>query len=170
MKTFESIWSEYENELSSFVLSRVYDVEIQKEIMQEVALKIYQSLHQQNKHLRGWVYQITKNTIVDYYRKMAKPLPQIEEREEPIPHMMSECLKPMLEKLTSEEKELLELHYIQEFSIAEITQSKQLPFNTVKSKLYRAKRSLGKAFFSCCTYERDRVGNVVDFTLRQKGC
>lgn len=53
---FESIWKEYERELSSFVLSRVKDVEVQKEIMQEVALKIFVSLHTQNKHLRGWLY------------------------------------------------------------------------------------------------------------------
>jgi len=44
---FENIWKEYERELSSFVLSRVGDVEIQKEIMQEVALKIFTSIHTQ---------------------------------------------------------------------------------------------------------------------------
>jgi len=46
---FENIWKEYERELSSFVLSRVGDVEIQKEIMQEVALKIFTSVHTQKK-------------------------------------------------------------------------------------------------------------------------
>lgn len=171
MKSFEEVWHNYEKQLSTFVLSRVYDVEVQKEIMQEVALKIFTSIHQQKKHLRGWIYQITKNVIIDYYRKENKPLPEFQEIEASDGHIMQECLTPMLSKLSKVEQEILKLHYFQEYSLSEIAQMKQMPLNTVKSKLHRAKKSLGRAFFSCCDYEKNARGDTVNFTLRSPlGC
>jgi len=166
---FDDIWKTYEQELSAYVLSRVYDVEIQKELMQEIALKIFSSLHLQKKHLRGWLYTLTKNTITDYYRKANKPLPQLEEEIELDEHLLLECLEPMIERLKSEEKEILQLSQIEQYPLAEIASMKNLPLNTVKSKLFRAKKSLAKNFFSCCEYERNARGEVVDFVARD-GC
>ena len=96
---FENIWKEFERELSSFVLSRVGDVEIQKEIMQEVALKIFTSIHTQKNHLRGWLYTLTKNAISDYFRKANRPLPELEEEIEVEEYILLECLTPMLDSL-----------------------------------------------------------------------
>jgi len=166
---FDDIWKTYEQELSAYVLSRVYDVEIQKELMQEIALKIFSSLHLQKKHLRGWLYTLTKNTITDYYRKANKPLPQLEEEIELDEHLLLECLEPMIERLKSEEKEILQLSQIEQYPLAEIAAMKNLRLNTVKSKLFRAKKSLAKNFFSCCEYERNARGEVVDFVARD-GC
>ena len=159
---FESIWREYERELSSFVFSRVKDIDIHKDIMQEVALKIFISLHSQKKHIRGWIYQITKNTIFDYYRKINRPLPdfQVEVQEK---HPLSECLVPILDSLKEGEKEILELTQLQQYSLKEVAFKKDVPLNTVKSQLFRAKQSLNKKFFSCCNYKYDKNGNIVDY-------
>lgn len=159
---FELIWQEYERELSSFVLSRVKDINIQKDIMQEVALKIFISLHSQNEHIRGWVYKITKNTIFDYYRKINRPLPDFQEKIED-KHPLSECLVPVLDLLKENEKEILELTQLQQYSLKEIALKKGLPLNTVKSQLFRAKKSLSKKFFSCCNYKYDSHGNLADY-------
>lgn len=160
---FESLWKAYESELSTYVLSRVRDEEIQKEVMQEVALKIFTSLHLQKEHLRGWLYTLTRNVMIDYYRKVTKPLPELEEEHELEEHALSECLKPMLNRLKEDEKEILELTQLQGYSLKEVASQKNLPVNTLKSRLYRAKKSLASNFFSCCVYERDREGNVIDF-------
>lgn len=160
---FDSIWAMYEKELSAFVLSRVYDVEIQKEIMQEVALKIFTSLHNQQKHLRGWLYRLTKNSIIDYYRKANKPIPNLEQEIESEEHILSECLTPMLHALKTDEKEILELTQLQGYSLKEVAIRKNIPLNTAKSKLFRAKKSLASKFFSCCAYERNSKGEVVGF-------
>lgn len=167
---FDSIWTMYEKELSAFVLSRVYDVEIQKEIMQEVALKIFTSLHQQQRHVRGWLYQLTKNAIIDYYRKANKPIPTIEEETDSHEHILLECLTPMLDALKSEEKEILELTQLQGYSLSEVASRKNIPFNTVKSKLFRAKKSLAGKFFSCCEYVRNSKGEIVGFDKCKERC
>ena len=165
---FEFIWAEYERELSAFVLSRVRDVEVQKEVMQELALKIFTSLHLQKEHLRGWLYTLTKNVITDYYRKAHKPLPELEVEVVPEEHIMQECLLPMIDTLKAEEKEILDLIQLQEYSLKEVAKKMNLPLNTVKSKLYRAKKSLASNFFICCDYERNVQGDVVDFSVNDK--
>ncbi|SFV65679.1 RNA polymerase sigma factor SigZ [hydrothermal vent metagenome] len=158
------IWEEYERELSSFVLSRVGDIEIQKEVMQEVALKIFTSLHLQKEHLRGWLYMLTKNVITDYYRKSNKPLPEFEEEVLSPNHILADCLRPMLNSLKDQEKAILELTQLQQFSLSEVATQKNIPINTVKSQLFRAKKSLAEKFFSCCEYERNTKGEVVGFS------
>ena len=170
--SFEIIWEKYEKELSFFVFSRVRDKEIQKDIMQEIALKIFTSLHLQKDHLRGWIYQITKNVIIDYYRKFNKPLPEVEDVivEEPEEHVLTKCLMPMLSSLKTEDKEVLELSQLKQYSLKEIALKKDLPFNTVKSKLFRAKKLLSQKFFSCCTYEFDVHGNVIGYSDCKNVC
>jgi len=165
---FEHIWSQYERELSAFVLSRVRNREIQKDVMQEVALKIFTSLHLQKEHLRGWLYVITKNVINDYYRKSHKSLPLLQEHEESKEHILSECLKPMLQTLKKEDQEILKLTQLELYSLVEVATQKNLSHAAVKSRLYRAKKALAKSFFSCCTYEKNARGDVVEFDCDDK--
>ncbi len=165
-KDFERIWQEYERELSGYVLSRVGDVEIQKEVMQEVALKIFTSLHLQKEHLRGWLYRLTKNTITDYFRKANRVLVAFEEEAEAEPYLLLECLAPMMQSLKEQDREILELTQLQQFSLREVAKLKKIPLNTAKSRLFRAKKALANRLFSCCSYERNSKGEVVDY----EGC
>jgi RNA polymerase sigma-70 factor (ECF subfamily) len=148
--------------LSAYVLSRVYDSEVQKEIMQEVALKIFVSMHHQKEHLRGWLYRLTKNTISDHYRKSNRPLPLLEKEEEPEEHIMQECLQPMLNQLKPQEKEILSLTQLEQYSLKEVASMKKITLNTAKSQLFRAKKALAHNFFSCCLYERNTRGEIVN--------
>ena len=161
MNSFEDIWKKYESELSAFVLSRVKDQEVQKEIMQEVAIKIFTSLYSQKKHLRGWLYTLTKNTINDYYRKNKLLLLALEEEKEPEEYFLLECLQPMMQKLSREEQDILDLIQIKQFSLKEVAKEKRLSPSAVKSRLFRAKKSLAKHLFSCCDYERNTKGEVI---------
>ena len=167
--SFDIIWTEYERELSAFVLSRVKDVEVQKEIMQEIALKIFTSLHLQKEHLRGWLYRLTKNAITDYYRKTNKPLPEFEEELLADEHILADCLYPVLNTLKKEEQSILELTQLQQYSLSEVASQKNIPLNTAKSQLFRAKKSLAKKFFSCCEYERNQKGEIVGFNGCENG-
>ena len=170
MKEFDEIWNQYEQELSTYVLSRVGDIEVQKEIMQEVAVKIFLSIHSQKKHLRGWLYQVSKNAIADYYRKKDRPLPLIEEEKEQETHIMQECLEPMLNQLRPQEKEILFLTQLEKYSLKEVASMKNITFNTAKSQLFRAKKALSRAFFSCCEYERNQKGEIVNFSSKRCVC
>ncbi|MEM7538202.1 MAG: sigma-70 family RNA polymerase sigma factor [Chloroflexota bacterium] len=69
MKTTEEIWFDYQNKLSSFIRSRV-DNDAVEDILQDVFVKVYTRLDslKENAKLESWLYQITRNAVVDYYR------------------------------------------------------------------------------------------------------
>ena len=69
----------------------------------------------------------------------------------------------MLNSLKPQEKEVLDLTQLQEYSLKEVAIQKVIPFNTAKSQLFRAKKALASAFFTCCSYEHNERGEIVDF-------
>ncbi len=73
-KEIENIWMDLNGELYKFVYGRVNDEQVAKDILQEVFLKIQLNINQlkNTSKLTSWVYQITRNTILDYYRKPKK--------------------------------------------------------------------------------------------------
>lgn len=170
MQDFNSIWKIYEKELSTFVLSRVNDREEQKDIMQNIALKIFTSLHTQKKHLRGWLYTLTKNSIYDHYNAKNKPLPELEVYTEPEAHILRSCLSPMLHSLRKKDQEILRLIQLEQYSIKEVAQQQNLTHSAVKSKLLRAKQALAKNFFSCCNYEKNKKHEIIDFHPIENKC
>jgi len=60
----------HREELGRFVLSRVRDEEAAEGIVQDVLVKAYtrrETLQEPSK-LRAWLYQITRNAMIDHYR------------------------------------------------------------------------------------------------------
>ena len=65
--------------------------------------------------------------------------------------------------LKPQDKEILQLTQLKEYSLKEVATLKGIPLNTTKSQLFRAKKALASQFFSYCAYERNERGEVVDF-------
>ncbi len=108
MHTTEKIWHEYQQKLLAFIRTKVNENDIAEDILQEVFIKIHSqisSLEEETK-LRSWIYQITRNTIIDHYRtkKTQYDLPEWLEQPEPddeaiIRQELSLCLTPMIKRL-----------------------------------------------------------------------
>src|SRR5687768_16428687 len=67
-------WKHVENELRGFVYKRVKDKALTEDIVHDVFLKVQSRIHQvrASEKIFGWLYQITRNTIVDHFRKASK--------------------------------------------------------------------------------------------------
>ena len=67
----KDIWEEFHLELLGFIKTRINDSDTAEDILQEVFVKIHNNTDtlKQNFSLASWVYQITRNTIIDFYRK-----------------------------------------------------------------------------------------------------
>src|SRR5712691_5660644 len=69
--TTEQVWGAFQVPLKQFIRKRVPDNDTADDILQEVFLKIH--LHIETlkdvKKLQGWIYQIARNAIADYYRE-----------------------------------------------------------------------------------------------------
>ena len=68
--TTEQAWEAFHAPLYQFIRRRVADSATAEDLLQEVFLKIHQhgSLLKDARRLESWIYQITYNLIVDYYR------------------------------------------------------------------------------------------------------
>ena len=72
--TEATAWQVHRDALYRFVLQRVRDQASAEDIVQEVLVKAYtrQGTLKEPSKLRPWLYQITRNAIIDYYR-LQKP-------------------------------------------------------------------------------------------------
>src|SRR4051812_1007105 len=76
----EQLWHTFNVPLQQFIRRRVRDQHSAEDILQDVFLKIHLqlgTLHSQER-IAGWIYQITRNAIADYYRsqRLALNLPE----------------------------------------------------------------------------------------------
>jgi len=120
----KDIWKAFSVELLGFIKSRISDVHIAEDILQEVFVKIYSKSHtiQENDKLAAWVYQITRNTIIDFYRK--KNILQYEDElkvklpEEDVKNELGcvHCLKPFIDQLPAKAKHVIEKTALEQMS------------------------------------------------------
>ncbi len=70
MNQTEQIWKQYNAGLRGFIESRIGDSEAADDILQEVFVRIHSRIGtlQDNSKVQSWIYQITRNAIVDHYR------------------------------------------------------------------------------------------------------
>jgi RNA polymerase sigma-70 factor, ECF subfamily len=103
--------------------------------------------------IRPWLYRIMRNEAASYMKKQGKTL-QIDEeifnfefsepsKEEEVFNIEeANYLRVALNKLSKEEKEILEYFYFESLSIKDISIVLSIPEGTVKSRLFNARNSL----------------------------
>ena len=79
-RTLETIYADFHSKLHRFIAGRAPDSDTAEDILQDVYLKIHSkigSLRAEDR-LESWIYQITRNAIIDYYRR-ARPQAELSE-------------------------------------------------------------------------------------------
>ncbi len=171
-------WQAYRDALYRFALQRVGDGATAEDIVQEVLVKAYaqrETLKEPSK-LRSWLYQITRNTIIDFYRtqKPAEPIPedlaqQSTGEEELARQEMAACLLPLLDTLPAPYRRALKLAEFEGARQREIATRMGLSLSGAKSRVQRGRRMLRDALLQCCRVELDHRGSAVDYEVGD-GC
>jgi RNA polymerase sigma-70 factor (ECF subfamily) len=108
MNVTEVVWKEYHAKLHAFVRRRIDDHAIVDDIIQDVFLKTYTRLSslKDEATLESWLYQITRNAVIDHYRtqKPSEELPEwISQPETNLNDQAKQdletCLMPMINQL-----------------------------------------------------------------------
>lgn len=175
----EKAWISLRQELKGFVRSKVKDKSASEDILQDVFIKMHTNLHRlkDKTRLRSWVYQITRNTITDYFRKeksfadLEKVNPVIAGEDENLSESFASCLTPMVEKLPGKYKEALKKADFENISQLELAKELKLSHSGAKSRVQRARQLLKKLFTDCCDIVSDKYGNIVSHEPRGRcGC
>ncbi len=170
-KNFQQIWSDFHKELEKFVYNRVKDNDVTNDILQEVFIKIYQNLNklQDDTKINSWIYQITRNAIIDYFRKQQSftdikeidiKEPDLEKNEN---DELQKCIVPFIEQLPQKYKEAIIETELKGVSQKELSNILNISYSATKSRVQRAREKLKILFSDCCIIQNDNYGNVVEY-------
>lgn len=176
------IWEQFSNQLYKYILKRINNAEDAQDILQNVFIKIHQkkdSVNEKEK-LVGWIYAITRNSIIDYYKQKGKNTNSTEFNENKIIQKdeikntsyleLEKCIIPFLTNLSQEEKQLIISADIKLQPQTKLAKELGIPYSTLKSKLQRSRIKIKKMFFNCCQFEVDNNGRVIEFSRLNKEC
>ncbi|MCO5216183.1 MAG: sigma-70 family RNA polymerase sigma factor [Thermomicrobiales bacterium] len=144
---FGELYRRYAPEIERFVRSRVSDPYLAEDITSKVFTKALLALPQFTEgSFRAWLYRITRNTIIDEYRR-TKPNVPIDDLplESSIPQPddiaiandAADRLRRALEHLKPNQREIVRLR-LHGLSVKEIAERLQMSENAVKSAQRRA--------------------------------
>lgn len=157
-----NLWQDYHQRLTHYVLKRISNKSDAEDIVQIVFLKIQQNPPQLNSipQLEAWLLHVTKNTLVDYWRKIKPTMSLLDEHdyaleEDPEPHEnpwlnLSCCLLAMMQDLPDKYRQAVELADLQEIKHKDIAQMMGISESGVKSRVKRGREKLRDLLVSCC--------------------
>ncbi len=176
------IWIELKTNLHRFIARRAANEADADDILQDVFYKIHTQIDRlrETSKIHSWVYRITRNAIVDYYRRRRSDLsfdaaPDIFDlAQEEAPKAEAErreimaCLTPMVDRLSPDYREALQLSDVQGVTQAEVARTLQLSVSGAKSRVQRARGQVRNMLLNCCQLEFDRLGRAV--TIDNTNC
>ena len=143
----DSLYLDYKDKVTAYVRSRIenkYDVE---DIVSTVFLKIYQkidSFDESKASLSTWIYTITRNTVIDYFREIKTHIEFLDEIEADtlsadslVDDELLEDLAYALETLSERERDLIILHYYKGYTLKRI--SEMMDMSYINAKLIHTK-------------------------------
>jgi len=172
--TVERAWQEYQRKLYSFIRTRVDTSEDAEDILNDVFASLIRKTgdNETPDNIASWLYRVTKNRIVDYYRAKIRfeELPEdlaSESADTNIIGQLSSCILPMIQALPDTYQQPLILSEVEGKKYQEVADELGLTLSAVKSRILRGREKLHKSIVACCSLYRDNAGNIVDY--EQKG-
>lgn len=174
----EQIWRDYNASLRGFLLTKVSNPADVDELLQDVMLKTMQSLGSLNhkEKLSPWLFQITRNVIVDHYRSKGitdNELPADElSNDSSLTHSqeLSQCIDVFISALPEETADLLRQVDLEGKSQKALAAQLGISYSALKSRVQRGRRELRTLYDNCCHIETNRKGEIVDFAEKAKKC
>lgn len=143
----DKIYFDYKEKVTAYVKNRVADACTAEDIVSEVFIKVYQKLESYDgsrASLSTWIYTITRNTVIDYYKKrktQALPFDEVaaveDHAEISAGEELLESLATALEKLSERERDLIILYYYQGYTLKRIAEMMGMSY--INAKVIHAK-------------------------------
>ncbi len=170
-----NIWKNINDRLTNFVLGKVNDGDLAKDIVQDVFVKVFTKANtvRDNDKMISWVYQIARNEVVNHFRKakvnpLEKDVEMPEVSDKTLTAELSQCLHPLINSLPEKYKEALILADIEKIPQKEIAERLNISYSGAKSRVQRGRAMLKATMEKCCTITTDVYGDILDY--KQKNC
>lgn len=175
----EKHWEAFVKQMRGFVSRRVSDPNDADDIVQEVFLKVHERIGtlRDGSRFAPWLYRIARNAIVDHYRvrrphsHVSEELPAPAEDGEKAPaQQIAAGLGIMVADLPAMYREAVKLVEIEGLTQRELAAQLGISLAGAKSRVQRGRALLRKDLLSCCHFEFDVRGKLMDYVPRVGCC
>lgn len=167
--------------LHQYIAARIKDRDDAADVLQEVFIKIASKLDSltDGSKLKSWIFTITRNAVIDYYRKnsgvgktgitekMADET--MAEADADITKGLDKCLKGFIQQLPDEYREIIIDSEIRGIRQKDLAGKYNLAYPSVRSRVQRGRNRLKEMLLSCCRIKADSRGNILERTAKN-GC
>lgn len=177
----EHLFKEMKEELHHYIAKKVNNQADVQDILHNVFLKVIEkgdTLQDRDK-VRGWIYTITRNTIIDFYRKN-KYLVYNGQLDEGIniaqeirnyrkfSDELNKCLKTAIDELPEKYREIIYLTEVEGIKQKDLAEQLNMAYPTLRSRVQRGREKLTLLMRNNCKYQR----GYCEFlnTLDRNGC
>ena len=179
MNTSEEVWQEYHVRLRGFVERKIRNDTATDDILQNIFLKMHTGLAslKDETRLKSWLYRITRNAIIDYFRSQRPTFevpewlsqPETDHGEKTIIEL-STCLEPMIQMLPDTYREAIILSELNGLKLKEVAQIQGSSLSGAKSRVQRGRALLKKMLTECCRIEFDHNRRLCDYERKDGSC
>ena len=157
-KAYAQLVNRYKDLVYTLALRMLKHREEAEEVAQDVFIKVFKSLDKfkGDSKFSTWIYRVTYNTCLDNIKKNKKYLNDVaideytfnklDTIDNALDNIIKEeknvLIKNCINKLPEDSSALLTLFYFEELSLDEISKIINVEANTVKVKLFRARKKL----------------------------
>jgi RNA polymerase sigma-70 factor (ECF subfamily) len=180
MTEVSTIWKDFHRELRAFIQTKTRNSSDTDDILQEAFIKIIRNFDKvsQSANLRHYLYGIVRNTISDHFRN-SKSTGGADDVTEPFSPGETQslnatiaecCIKPFINKLPAHYREALLITEFQQVSQKELAMMLGISYSGAKSRVQRGKEKLKELILSCCLYQSDVYGNLLNTGKKKCSC
>ena len=168
-----TIYKQFHSDLLGYVKSKVRSREDAEDILQNVFIKISSNIDKltQDVKLKSWIFTITRNAIIDYYRvnatKKKVAVPEeideyILELDDPDPTKgLDQCMNSMIRLLPEEYRDIIIDSEIKGIKQKDLADKYEMAYPSMRSRVQRGRERLKQLFYNCCHIETDKHGNIL---------
>jgi RNA polymerase sigma-70 factor (ECF subfamily) len=181
--TFNEIWLKFSHPVKDFIRNQTHNSNATDDILQEVFIKIHQNLHllRDEERVAGWVFQIARNTVLNYFRTQKKQvenqefnLQETEEdsffKENNLNEIVAIWLEQFKKDLDPKYQEALQLVDIEGITQVELAHRLGISVSGAKSRVQRGRQQLKQKLVDCCPVKTDQYGNILEIQNGNGGC
>jgi len=162
---FEEVYSEYKPLIENFLRNKIKNEETREDIVAMTFIKVakhlasYNPEHLKKAKLSSWIHMIANRLVIDEYRKKNATISKSDlcnsEGEEAFEFVgndtanaeienaeLHRTIRQAMRNLKPMEKKIAILRFVKEYDYSEIAEILEMPLNSVKVTIMRAKESL----------------------------
>lgn len=175
-------YTKFKKSLYGYIYSKINNREDAEDILQNVFLKMTVNIKtlSDSEKIQNWLYRITRNAVIDYYRANATkkktlelkdkfPIDLTESDSEDNTKGMDKCLTGFIKQLPEEYQSIIVDSEIKGISQKLLSEKYHLAYPTLRSRVQRGRERLHKMLLNCCSIETDKRGNIIEAS-RKKDC